>query len=175
MENTIIMEIQSILSIVELILIAGSVYFLWMQLKILNNDNSLKRINELEDYWGSVKCLEARQQICSNPENNSIGKYEYQILGFFEKMGLYYSKRILDRDSIWDLFGEDILYYFSILESNILELRNKRGDETYYDKFEELNDLMKKEYKKRIKKTFTLSSQTKQEFLDYECDLVEKV
>jgi hypothetical protein len=68
---------------------------------------------------------------------------------FFEEMGLYLKKGVLDSESIYEMYCFYIEHYWVFAEPRIKELRAERKDPTYFDKFELLMHAMKRHSRKR--------------------------
>lgn len=110
------------------------------QLKDQVNINIVTILNSLNEQWWSTRMRRARRKICFNHKANSINVDEEAVLSFFENIGLYCERKMIDPELIWETYSYYIERYWLILKTNIETIQSK--DQTYFDGFVRLKDLM---------------------------------
>ena len=95
----------------------------------------------LDAKWNSDFMRTARKETCGNfgKAETYINKPESMVCSFFEEVGLYVKRGILDRTLVWELCSFDIEHYWPMLEEPIRTLRTKFGDNSFFEHFEELH------------------------------------
>ncbi len=85
--------------------------------------------------------LNARKEACSKYLMNDkiITRTDELVLGFFEDLGLYSKKRVFDLEIVWGKYSQNIIYYWSILEPGVSDLRKSTNDLSWYEDFQTLS------------------------------------
>ena len=142
---------QSFWLMVQSLAIILSLFIIYRQIKLLRYSNMLQTLNDMRENWNSEQMVKFRKITCENhlKGNKKIGKAEGEILGFFEQLGLLLKKGVINEEFIWESYSYLIENYWSMLESNINELRQSTQDKSWYDHFEFLRESVKKYAKGR--------------------------
>ena len=134
-------------TMVQAIVVGLTLYFIYKQIKIQRASNMLATLNALTVRWESDSMRKARVEVCQQFLANNLNidnDNTVRILLFFEELGLYYKKKVIDTDILWDMYDHRIQTCWDVLEPLISEYRAHLKDDTYYDKFEYMvNELQK--------------------------------
>lgn len=87
------------------------------QLKDQINSNVVSFLNYLNEQWWSTRMRKARRNSCLNHKENTINIEDEAVMSFFENIGLYCDKRMIDHEFIWKLILitlNDILKFIRI-------------------------------------------------------------
>ncbi len=114
--------------------------FILRQLKIQGSAHLVNSITVLDNRWKSQIMLKARRLTCEKyrPDRTSVDQATAQICYFFEEIGIYCKRSILDLETVWEIYSYDIEHYWMITKNGIHHLRKKKNDPTYYKNFQNL-------------------------------------
>lgn len=143
-------------SMLQFIVIFFSLIFIWWQVRIQRFSNMLNIINSLYERWHSNDILSARKEVCSNYKKSilKINQRDELVLHFFEEIGIYLKKRIINLSIIWEFYSYYIEYYWPILKPKITNMREEKKDKTWYENFEYLfNKICRYSKRKKLKVT----------------------
>jgi len=131
--------------------IAISLSLIYRQMRIQHRANMLHTLSALDQRWNSQDMLAHRKDVCGKCEGDQlwISKQGGIVLGFFEDIGVYLERRVLDRDAVWDKYSYYVEYYWGMYEPHIKEFRVHISDPTVYEKFEMLFKAMTEFSKKK--------------------------
>lgn len=83
-------------AMLQFLVVAISLYFIYKQLRIQSHANMLTALFELAAKWDSDRTIEAWYQVCENhkthPESHAINTPEERIASFFEQTALFMKK-----------------------------------------------------------------------------------
>jgi hypothetical protein len=79
-----------------------------------------------------------------------ICQHASDVSNFFERIGLFLKRDILDLEFTWNLFAMYSIGYWEVLEKDINELRKLLNDNTAWEGFEYLYKQMK-QYDRKVK------------------------
>jgi len=72
------------------------------------------------------------------------------VLDFFESLGNYVQKGVLDKEVVWNEFREEVVHYWPAVRSYVAKIRAEPGGDTeYYANFEWLNGKLLQENARR--------------------------
>jgi hypothetical protein len=131
-------------AMLQFVAVAITIIFVIRQLYHQRVSNLLSILNNFNSRWNSDKMIQSRQHICKEYKSShlEILAPEEDVLAFFEEMGLYLKKGVLDEESIWNMYSYLIVHYWAILIQKIKKMRADESDNTYFDKFEYLLNRM---------------------------------
>jgi len=137
--------------IVQTIILLLTVIFIAREVRMLRNSNMLQSLDRLREYWNSDKMMQYRKITCLNFKSGkrSIALAEGEVLGFFEEIGLLWKKKVINLDFIWETYAYFIEHYWSMMQRNVQEYRDKTGDKSWYENFEQLCKALQQYSKKR--------------------------
>lgn len=164
-------------TLIQSLAIIISLIFIYRQIRLQRIANMLHSFETLDQKWESIEMLNARKEACSKylKSDKSITRTDELVLGFFEDLGLYSEKRIFDLEIVWGKYSQNIVYYWSILESGVSDLRESTNDLTWYEDFQ---TLCKKISMHSRKRGITNRKKTKMdltEFAKTEIEYIEKL
>ena len=136
--------IQSLAIIISLI-------FIYRQIRLQRIANMVNSFDIYDKKWESIEMLNARKEACSKYLKNDkiITRTDELVLGFFEDLGVYSEKRVFDLEIVWGKYSQNIIYYWSILEPGVSDLRKSTNDLTWYEDFQTLSKKIIKHSRKR--------------------------
>ncbi len=110
------------------------------QLGIQRQANMLATLEAMRRNWKSDTFESARKVVCQGflKNNVKIDKSEEIVLGFFEDMAIYWEKKVLTIDLLWEMYSYYIEHYGAMLRKNIKEIRNQKKDKTFFSNFDKL-------------------------------------
>ena len=131
--------IQSLAIIISLI-------FIYRQVRIQRDSNMLQMLSKMRESWDGPQMIKYRHTACENRLKSSrkIDAAESQVLGFFEEMGLFLRKGVLEEEFVWITYSYFIEHYWSMLEPNIKEFRLSSKDKSWFEEMETLRLSMRK-------------------------------
>lgn len=130
------------------------------------NSNIVSFLNSLNEQWWSTRMRKARRQTCLKFKGNTINVEEEAVMAFFENLGLYCDKKMIDSEFVWETYSYYIERYYKVLENNISAIQEK--DPTYFDGFVKLHKLMNEISKQKGITQLELSAEDIQVFVDSE-------
>jgi hypothetical protein len=136
--------VQAIAVVVTLIIIN-------LQLRIHRNANLLDTFATLENRWNSQYMLQARRKVCDMHDKDQklrIGGRLALVLDFFEDIGFYLDRKVLDHEVVWHKWSQTVEYYWLMFKPHIERFRKETGYKSWYGRFESLNQMMAKIAKK---------------------------
>ena len=120
----------------------------------------LQTLGALDARWHSAIMLDARKYACEKrlDPGRRIKRKHGLVLGFFEDLGLYLKRHVVDREPVWDKWSYYIERYWEMYREWIDVFRQETGDTTWYDKFEYLKNEMDKESRSKGLQTPKINS-----------------
>ena len=142
------------IDVIETIAIVLSALFVGIQLYLQRAAVLASSLFALNQRWNSRELLSSRRDVCRRGLEEteiptSLPDAWITIALFFEEIGSLTLKRSLDRQIIWDIYSWDIEHFYSLLEPEITEKRKLKGDTSFFERFEQLYDLMQEISEKR--------------------------
>jgi hypothetical protein len=163
-------------TMLQFMIITISLIFIGIQVRHQRNSNILSTLNNFYLKWNTDEMINCRMHICNDylsKKEITINNPEYTVLSFFEEMGVYLKKNVVDISSIWDLYSYCIEHYWPVLKPRIEEVRNRENDRTLFIKFEYLyNEITK--YTKSQKVKFTKTDEEIRRFVNFELNKINK-
>ena len=140
-KNTIGLDSGWFWTMAQCVIVAISLYFICIQLKIQRIANMLSTLAMLQAKWKSDEILESRRHVCSAypTEEPHINAIEEGVLSFFEEIGIYLKMKVMDLDTIWDVYSYYVTNYWPILSPRVYKFRTEYKDESWYCEFEQLH------------------------------------
>jgi hypothetical protein len=113
--------------------------FIYQQIRLQVLGTMMNTLATFNDRWKSAEMVTARKNICEHYLGGGVCSPDSaeKVAGFFEEMGLYTERKVLDSAIVWELYGQYVESYWAILLARIEELR--KLDETAYRCFQRLN------------------------------------
>ncbi len=161
-------------SMIQALSVIISLPFIYYQLKSQRESLSMEKFSELHQRWNSPDLLKARFYVCEvasqgNP-NLEISNNEGLILDFFEELGLYQSKKLLNVNDVWELYSYYIENYWHLLKPNVYEFRIN-DNHTWYNNAEKLYNISVKISNKKGVKYPIGSNEKFEKFIQSELDI----
>lgn len=145
-----IAEPQSFWAMVQAIGIIVTLWFIWRQLRLQSTANMLSALSEFSAEWWSPDLKSARKEVCQSFRDDKVmgNLAAERVCGFFEKLGLYHKRNIVDSHLAWEMYSYYVEHYWPILEPTLLDLR--KDDKTIFTAFELFHKDMK-HFSKKLK------------------------
>jgi len=145
------------------------------QIRLQNDSHLVNAFALLESRWNSLMMLQARRMSCERyrPGITSIEQPIAHIGYFFEEIGIYCKRGILDKEVVWEIYSYHIEHYWVMAKNGVLSIRRSLRDETFYKNFEALYYEMSKVSKSKGAPTHEKTSEDIAEFIVYELGVVE--
>lgn len=117
--------------------------FILRQIKLQNDAHLVNSFAILGDRWNSPMMLHARRDIClrSKAGQSHLDGTMHHLCLFFEELGAFCSKNVLDPDIVWEIYSFEIEHYWVMARDSITHFRKAQGDKTFYYHFERLYKL----------------------------------
>jgi len=108
------------------------------QLQLQSKAHLVNAFAVMNDRWRSPILLMARMYFCRDWKHNAkrISPAVQQVAMFFEEMGAYCKKGILDLDIAWELYSFEVEHYWVMAENSIISFRTDKKDLSFYRYFE---------------------------------------
>jgi hypothetical protein len=134
---------------VQAVGIVITLLLIWKQMRLQSAANMLRALSDFSKEWWSTELMDARKEVCKSfRDKKSPGDLAAErVSGFFETLGLYYKRNIIDTHLAWGLYSYYVEHYWPILQPTIIEMR--RADKTIFTDFENFHDTMKAVSKKK--------------------------
>jgi hypothetical protein len=128
-----------------------SLIFIYRQVRYQRYANMLSTLACLDVRWKSAEMINARQHVCKDykSDEKSISQPEELLLAFFEEVGVYLRRRVLDVSVVWEFYSYYVEHYWVILQPRIREFRTDSQDKSWYSEFEFLAKRLAQHSKKR--------------------------
>jgi|GEM_PF-1322977 len=158
----------------QFIAVTCTLVFIVRQIKIQNDSHLVTSFASFEERWNSQMMLKARKQVCFGykPDNVAVDATTHHVGLFFEELGVYCSKGVLNRDIVWEIYSFEIEHYWLMTRNAIYSFRKKQNDNTFYYNFERLHQHMKNI---GVKKKAPMHERTQddiQRFIEHELERV---
>lgn len=131
---------QGIWYLIHAIILSLTAVYIYFQLRDRKHAQMLEILFKMRERWNSEQMYAYRKKFCDEfdckDKNTSFA--DEQILGFFEDLGLYYVKKVVKMDFIWEEYSYYIIPYWRLLEQKVIQFRKEDDDETWFDKFQKL-------------------------------------
>src|SRR5690349_3258245 len=84
--------------------------------------------------------LHARRELCAGyrHDNDVVDGTMHHLCLFFEELGVFSSKKVLNSDIVWEIYSFEIEHYWAMTQNAINSFRKEQRDETFYYNFERL-------------------------------------
>jgi hypothetical protein len=134
---------QCFWTMVQAVGIVITLLLIWKQMRIQSAANMLRALSDFSKEWWSTELIDARKEVCrSYRDKKSPGDLSAErISGFFETLGLYYKRNMVDSHLAWGLYSYYVEHYWPILQPAIKEMR--KTDNTIFTDFEQFHNEMK--------------------------------
>lgn len=136
-------ENQSIWHVTELVLIVLGFYFVYRQVRLARDQNSISHLNYFREVWNSDALLRARLAVAeeSNEDEVEFEGFEDVVATFMEDLGAAVHAGQANREHVWNYYGYYIEGYWQLLQPKIRYYHSNSGDRTYFERFKWLFDL----------------------------------
>ena len=147
------------------LILLGSIYVIYEQLRIQSQSNVVQTLNSISDKWETEQMMQARNNICRNwlrinsdtSENMEIDSFSeffsdrnaQKVTLYMEHIGLFYKIGAVTREDIWEIKSWEIENYYCIFQKYIEAERTMSNDKSFYTNFENLYKRMQAENKRR--------------------------
>ena len=127
----------------QAIIVGATGFLIYRQIRLARYANMLDTLDRLDSKWRSLELIRARHDICNvfekgDADNKKITFREAHVLDFFEDMGLFLRRGVLDGETVWESYSYSIEHYWQLTEPRITEFRTATKDRTWYTNFEYL-------------------------------------
>jgi hypothetical protein len=114
--------------------------FIGRQIRIDGNSHLVNSIKILNDTWNDETLLKARRTVCQRyiSGESNMDRIAAKVGNHFEEIGIYYRRKALPLEIIWEMYSYTIEHYWLILENAIIKRRKEDRDDTYFENFEKL-------------------------------------
>lgn len=145
------------------------------QIRLQNDSHLVNSFALLEDRWNSLMMLQARRLACDRfrPGITSIEQPVSHIGYFFEEIGVYCKRGILDKDIVWEIYSYHIEHYWIMAKNGILSFRRDVRDDTFYKNFEYLYHEMCRIGQIKGAPNYEKTSEDIAGFIAYELGIIE--
>ena len=139
------------------------------QLQAQMQATGLQILTSLDARWNSKEMIKARRTLCKDFKDaeKTTTTEQVFVLSFFEDIGLFLKRGVLDHEMIWDKWSHYIEGYWLMCKSEVMGCRI--NDPTWYDKFEFLAKEMRNFADKKLVKA--MGAQALDDFVLQEQDL----
>lgn len=153
------MDFEVIASIAAVAGVMTAVFTLVKQSKDAHISLGIQLLRDLDKQFESEEMKEHRRDVANlfikRGKGVEILSFEMchvanDISNFFEKVGLFLKRDILDLEFTWNFYALYAIGYWEILEKDIIELRKLQDDDTSWEMFEYLYKQVKK-YDRKLK------------------------
>lgn len=117
-----------------------TLFFILRQIKLQKDSHLVNSFSILQDRWNSRMMLNARRDICLRHRDNH-GRLDgtmHHLCLFFEEMGAFCSKGVLDIDVVWEIYSFEIEHYWVMARDSVTNFRREQKDDTFYYHFRKL-------------------------------------
>ncbi len=120
--------------------VAISLFLILRQLRFQRDAHLINSMDILNRRWNSKLMVQARRSLCHeyNPESKSLSHSSIIVCTFFEELGIFLNRKIVDIDIVWDLYSFYIEHYWGMARNGVMVLRREENDNSYYERFEGL-------------------------------------
>lgn len=159
----------------QFIVVSITLILILRQVRLQNDSHLVNSFASFEARWNSMMMLQARRLSCERyrPGMTSIEQPIAHIGYFFEEIGVYCKRGILDKEIVWEMYSFHIEHYWVMAKNSILSLRRESRDETFYKNFEDLYQTMCDLNRKNSAATYEKTSEDVVRFIGYELGVVE--
>jgi len=180
MEEKILMDFGMIAAISAVVGVVIAILALIKQSKDAHISLGIQLLHDLDKQFGGEEMKQFRRDIANlcikREEGVEISAFEIcqnasDVSNFFEKIGLFLKRDILDLEFTWNYYAMYSICYWEVLEKDINELRKLQNDNTPWEGFEYLYKQMKKHDRKLKIRTGKVPRDLIQLFLTSESQL----
>ena len=136
--------VQAITTIITLWILLRQLCSLRNQVFLQNNSHTVDLMRSLNERWNSRIMLYSRISICKAVKRGADpfedGSADF-VATFYEELGLFLQKKISNQEILWELFSDDIVHYWQVMENYIISNRQELGP-ALYTHFQSLNRKM---------------------------------
>jgi hypothetical protein len=149
--------------------------FILRQIRLQNDSHLINSFACLESRWNSIMMQQARRMTCERygPDITSIDQPTSHVGYFFEELGIYCKRGILDKDIVWEIYSFHIEHFWIMAKNRITCFRRDRRDETFYKNFEHLYHEMLAINRKKGAPIHEKTSEDIASFIAYELGIIE--
>ncbi len=120
----------------QILALLVSLLLVLRQVRLQNKVHLITSVNILLTKWRSEMYLKARRHVCENysPDRTEFDHASSLVAGFFEEIGVYWKKGVIDEDILWEFFSDQTVSYWAILKNQLLTIR-KELDDSFFNNF----------------------------------------
>jgi hypothetical protein len=158
----------------QFVAVAVSLVLILRQVRHMRQANMLQALVSLDARWKSDEFYAYRVSACQryNDGKMHISRREGEVLSFFEGLGAYLERGVFDREILWDKYSYHIECYWFMFKQHVSEFRSSSRDDSWFERFEYLDQQMKKCASKRRLKNYGQKTQEEMNrFISGETDL----
>jgi hypothetical protein len=125
--------------------------FILRQVKLQSDSHLVHSFAVFGERWNSRMMLHARRDICLRyrPGDGVVDGTVQHLCLFFEELGAFTAKRVLDPDIVWEIYSFEIEHYWAMVDEAIKRFRKEENDYTFFYHFERLYRQTRKLGKKK--------------------------
>jgi hypothetical protein len=159
----------------QFFVVSITLFLILRQIRLQNDSHLVNSFACLESRWNSLMMLQSRRLTCERfkPNITSMEQPTAHLGYFFEEIGVYCRRGILDKEVIWEMYSFHIEHYWIMAKNSILCFRKECGDGTFYKNFEYLYNEMLQISRKKGAPTHEKTSEDIVGFIGYELGIVE--
>jgi hypothetical protein len=159
----------------QFLAVSITLIFILRQIRLQKDSHLVNSFTCLENRWNSIMMIQARRRTCERyrPGMTSITQPTAHVCYFFEELGVYCKRGILDKGIVWEIYSFDIEHYWIMVKNSILCFRRDLGDETFYNNFEFLYQEMLLMNRKQGAPLREKTSEDIASFIAYELGIIE--
>jgi hypothetical protein len=144
MIQSLVIGVTLVYATVQLRIQSRTNLVLAQQLKLQSQAHVVNAFAVMNDRWRSAILLQARICFCRDYAHDArrISPAIAQVAMFFEEMGTYCRKGVLDAEIVWELYSFEIEHYWVMSAPAVRSFRREKNDRSFYRYFEILYDQM---------------------------------
>lgn len=159
----------------QFIAVTTTLFLILRQLRFQRNSHLVNSLSTLDTRWKSNLMLQARRLACERyrPDQTTIDQATTFVSLFFEELGMYYRRKTLDIEAIWEVYSYDIECYWIIAKNSIFNFRKQHNDPTIFTNFQGLYESIQKVNKKKGAPVGERTAQDVKEFIEWELENIQ--
>jgi hypothetical protein len=127
-------------TMIQCVVVLITLLFILRQVKLQSDSHLVHSFAVFNDRWNSRMMLHARREICLKykPGDGIVDGPLHHLCLFFEELGAFTSKKVLDPDIVWEIYSFEIEHYWKMASEGIKRFRKEENDYTFFFHFEKL-------------------------------------
>lgn len=159
----------------QFLVVSITLLLILRQLRLQNDSHLTTAFASFESRWNSRMMLQARRLVCERyaPNATNVEQALAQVAYFFEELGVYCKRRILDEEVLWEIYSFQIENYWVMGKNGISCFRKEFGDQTFFRNYESLYFRMREINVKKGAPADERTSQDLADFIFHELQIIE--